>query len=150
MLMRLPVDTLLATDPPVGVVALDPDEALGASGMVVDDEDGAVYILVDSDDTRSIVKVTAGGVKSTAVDFFAERGADDAAGRQNDLDIDRELRYLYTIDRLNDVLVAYGIAVGELSIVVPHPDTTDPEALSTATSGEERVGLVVIPESGLP
>lgn len=149
-LMRLPVDTLLATGPPVEVATLAADEATGASGMVVDDADGSVFILVDTDDTRSIVKVTAGGVKSTEIDFFVARGAGDAAGRQNDLAIDREFRFLFTIDRLNDVLLLYDIVQQQLSVMTANPANTDAEALSTATSAEERLGLVVLPESGLP
>jgi hypothetical protein len=144
-LMRLPVDTLLATGLPEEVVDLTEDEAEGASGMEVDGRDGAVYILVDTDDTRSIVKVTAGGVKSTVVDFLTHPVTSGAPGRQNDLALDRQFRFLFTLDRQNDVLLLYNIPLDELTILSPNLTTTDAEALSTATSAEERVGLVVLP-----
>lgn len=146
VLMRLPVDTLLATGPPETVVQLSADEA-ETSGMVVDDQDGSVYLLVDSDNTRSIVKVTSAGVKTTEVNFFTERGDGDLAGRQDDLTIDRQYHFLYTVDRLNNVLLLYDINQHALSVLTPNPSSTDPEALSTNTSESERIGLAVLPRS---
>jgi hypothetical protein len=148
MLMRLPMDGLTASGPPEAVTDLTADEAGGASGMVVDDRDGSVYMLVDTEDTRAIVRVTSALDKDAAVDFFTARGAGDAAGRQNDLAIDRDLHFLYTVDRLNDELILWDIVQEQLSVLVPDQDT-DPGALSTQGVSTERIGLVVVPNSGL-
>jgi hypothetical protein len=148
-LRRLPVDTLVATDTVQTVVQLTWDEASGANGMVCDD-DGTVYILVDTGNTKQIVSVTSAGAKSTVFDFF-DRGPDDAAGMQNDLAMWRvspnEL-LLYTVDTLNDVLLTYRITEQEQELIVMMPDTAggyDLESISTAASYGERVGLVVLP-----
>lgn len=146
-LRRLPVDTLVATGAVETVAQLTRDEADGANGMVCDD-DGTVYILVDRPATKAIVSVTSAGTKSTVYDFF-DRGAGDAAGIQDDLASWRvapnEL-LLYTVDTKNDVLLVYRITeqVQELIVLVPESGT-DPEAISTTTSEDERVGLVLLP-----
>lgn len=144
MLMRLPLDSLVAQGPAEQVAPLTADEAAGARGMVVDDNDGSVFILVDADTVKAIVKVTSAGVKTHAVDFFTRRGSGDAAGIQRDLAIRRGVRFLYTLDTLNDMLLVYVIPTGELT-ELPPDNQSDPEALSTKSSVGERVGLVVLP-----
>ena len=145
-LQRVPLDGYTQTGPTETVVTLSIDEAYGARGMVVDDNDGSVFILVDIDNqdiangnTKSIVKVTEAGVKTTEVDFFLARGAGDAAGIQRDLAIDQGLRHLYTLDTLNNVIVGYQIATQTLFTL-----TGGPDEVSDATT-KERVGLAVMP-----
>jgi len=130
---------------PAPLVDLTAVEALNAKGMEVDGTDGAVYILVESTNTKAIVRVTYAGVKtSDFVDFFALRGQGDAAGVQSDLAIDREFRFLFTLDTLNNTLLLYDIPQVQLSELTP-TITTDPEALSTNGDSGERVGLAVLP-----
>lgn len=142
-LRRLPLDGYTQTAPSVDVATLDIEEAYGARGMVID-TDGSVFILVDSDDdaTKRIVKVTAAGVKTTVVDFFAERGAGDLAGEQSDLAIDRSIRFLYTMDTLNNVVLIYDIAGATFG--QPLVSSGDPGAASDGSVGE-RVGIAVLP-----
>ncbi|HEX5131217.1 MAG TPA: hypothetical protein VFX92_01890 [Candidatus Krumholzibacteria bacterium] len=139
-LRRLPLDGYTQTGPVEEVVTLEIDEAYGAAGMVVDDNDGSVFILVESTDTRGIVKVTSAGVKTTASDFFVDRGAGPAAGIQSDLAIDQTFRQVYTLDTLNNVIVVYQIATGDIGILA---SSGDPGAASNPSSGE-RVGLSVM------
>jgi len=141
-LRKIPLDGITQTGPTVGVVTLPIDESDGARGMVVDEDDGSVYILVESDDTKSIVKVTSAGVRTTEVDFFVARGPGDAAGIQSDLAIDQQYRFLYTLDTKNDVLLVYQIALQDLFELV---SSADPEAASNGFSSGERVGLDVLP-----
>lgn len=148
-LMRLPMDGIAATGPPVEVTGLTVDEAEGSSGMVVDKNDGSVYMLVDADTTRSIVKVTSAGVKSTEVDFLTAPETVDAPGRQNDLAMDYQFGYLYTLDRLNNALIFYKIDTKQLEVLTANPADTDPEALSRDTEADERVGLIVVPKTGI-
>lgn len=141
-LRRLPIDSLAATGPTEVVTTLTQDEAVGANGMAVA-ADGTIYVLVDTDHTKVIVKVTPGGARSIEYDFF-DRGPDPAPGIQNDLAIDREFSFLFTVDTLNDVLLVYDI--NQQSLVTLSPDIlTHPEAISTTGSFGERVGLVVLP-----
>jgi hypothetical protein len=125
------------------VTVLDLEECDGARGMVVDGADGAVYILVDyvgASTVKSILKVTAAGTKTTLVDFTT-RGAGSAAGVQNDLAIDRELRYLYTLDTENNVFLLYGLVQQQLITLT---SSGSPNSASDGSVGE-RVGLDVIP-----
>jgi len=142
-LQRVPLDGYTQTGPTETVAILSIDEANGARGMVVDDNDGSVFILVDSDNgnTKSIVKVTEAGVRTTEVDFFVARGAGDAAGIQRDLAIDQGVRHVYTLDTLNNVIVGYQIATQTLFTLAP---TGSPHTVSDASQGE-RVGLAVMP-----
>ena len=141
-LMRLPLDGYTQTGPLEEVVTLEIDEADFARGMVVDDNDGSVFILVDNDaDIKQIVKVTSAGVKSTVVDFFVERGAGDLAGFQSDLAIDQGIRQLFTLDTLNNVIVVYQIAGDALGTLA---SSGDAGAASDGSQGE-RVGLAVLP-----
>jgi hypothetical protein len=148
-LMRLPMDGLAATGPPAQVADLTVDEAEGTSGMVVDKTDGSVYMLVDTDDTRAIVRVTSAGVKATEVDFLTAPETMAAPGRQNDLALDHQWRYLYTLDRLNNALIFYRIDTQQLEVLTANPADTDPEALSRLSESDERVGLIVVPKSGI-
>jgi hypothetical protein len=140
-LYRLPLDGYTQTGPVEKVATLEIDEAWGATGMVVDDNDGSVFILVESANTKGIVKVTSAGVKTTAVDFFARRGAGDLAGIQSDLAIDQGIRQLFTVDTLNNVIVLYQIATDALGTLAPQGD---PGTVSDGSQGE-RVGLAVMP-----
>jgi len=148
-LKRIPMNGITPSGPVENVMAtaLDIDISDGARGMVVDKSDASIYILVESATTKSIVKVTHDGTLSTAYDFFT-RGAGDAAGIQEDLAIDRSLKYLYTLDTKNNVFLAFGL-----------PTSADPGTLITISSSgdagwasdagsREPVGLDVIPTSG--
>jgi hypothetical protein len=139
-LWRIPLDGLTATGPPEKVVTLERDEADGANGMVVNDSDGAIYILVESTAVKAILKVTPAGVKTVEYDFFT-RGAGDAAGRQSDLAIDRSYDFLYTLDTRNNVILIYQLVAHQLNELV---SAGDPNAASNASAGE-RVGLSVLP-----
>lgn len=133
------------TGTPAAVVGLTAVEAMNAKGMEVDGADGAVYILVESSNVKAIVQVTAAGVKtSDFVDFIALRGPGDAAGVQSDLAIDRQFRFLFTLDTLHNTLLLYDIPQANLEELTP-TITTDPEALSTDGDSGERVGLAVLP-----
>lgn len=139
-LKRIPLDGYTQTGQTEEIpVVLDFDEATGAVGMVV--YNGDVYLVVESTATKSIVKVTSTGTKSTEFDFFS-RGAGDAAGRQDDLALDPR-GFLYTLDTLNNVVLIYVIAEDRLEEIVPD-ENTDPFAASNASAGE-RVGLAVLP-----
>lgn len=142
-LYRLPLDGYTQTDPVEKVVTLEIDEAYGARGMVVDDNDNSVWILVDSDNgaTKSLVKVTPAGVKTTEVDFFTARGAGDAAGVQRDLAIDQGIRQLFTVDTLNNVVLVYQIGTQLLGTLTP---VGDAGSVSDGSEGE-RLGLSVMP-----
>jgi hypothetical protein len=144
-LLRLPLDSLQVE--PQGlqfVAALTADEAQGARGMVCDGFDGAVYILVDTDNTKSIVKVTPGGTKTTEFDFFS-RGAGDAAGVQRDLALRRP--WLLTLDTLNDNLLLYEYLTVQLTPLfadsLEQAKLSDREPNGDLRSGE-RVGLTVL------
>ena len=141
-LYRVPFDGTTAGNKAVAVnQALPIDVSDGARGMIVDSEDGSIYILVESAATKSIVRVNSAGDQTTVYDFF-DRGAGDAAGIQSDLAIDREpIRYLYTLDTLNNKILRYSIAFDTL---VELQSDGDPFAASGSGSGE-RVGLDVIP-----
>jgi hypothetical protein len=139
-LRRLPLDGTTVTGPIVEVVTLPIDESDGAHGMVVDGDDGSVYILVESPGTKSIVRVDNAGVRTVAYDFF-DRGAGDAAGVQSDLAIDRVRRFLFTLDTKNNQILLYRIDTDELFELNP---SGDPFTASDAGSNE-RVGLDVIP-----
>ncbi len=139
-LWRVPLDGLTPTGPPEKVVTLERDEADGASGMVVNDSDGSIYILVESSAVKAILKVTPAGTKTVEFDFFT-RGAGDAAGQQSDLAIDRTYDFLYTLDTRNNVILIYQLATGQMSELV---SVGDPNAASNASAGE-RVGLSVLP-----
>jgi sugar lactone lactonase YvrE len=146
-LQRLPVDSTVATGPVETVTGLTADETIGADGMVVADN-GDVYILVDTDNTKSIVRVTPGGTKTTAFDFTT-RGAGNAAGVQRDLAIWRaDQGVLFTIDTLNNVLLSWSISQQGLTEFPVDPAA--PEALSLNDGdgnpvGGERIGLSVLP-----
>jgi 5-hydroxyisourate hydrolase-like protein (transthyretin family) len=139
-LRRIPLDGTTVTGPIVEVVTLPIDESDGARGMVVDGDDGSVYILVESPGTKSIVRVDNAGVRTVAYDFF-DRGAGDAAGVQSDLAIDRVRRFLFTLDTKNNQILLYRIDTDELFELNP---SGDPFTASDAGSNE-RVGLDVIP-----
>ena len=136
-LYRLPIDSLSATGPIEHVVSLTADEAEGANGMAADDN-GNIYILVDTDNTKALLKVV-GSTKTVFFDFFT-RGPGDAAGIQNDLAINANGTLLYTLDTLNNKL---------LLLREPLPRLQEAAAkttgeLSSPSSGE-RVGLTWIP-----
>ncbi|HET6348564.1 MAG TPA: hypothetical protein VFH88_05710 [Candidatus Krumholzibacteria bacterium] len=123
------------------VVQLPLDESDGAKGMVVDGTDQSIYILVQSAGTKSIVKVTHAGVKSTEFDFTT-RGPGDAAGIQSDLTLDRTYRWLYTLDTLNNKILLYELSIHQVHDM--EPPASLPYLASNESSGE-RVGLAVIP-----
>ena len=153
-LKRIPMNGITPSGPVENVMAtaLSIDISDGARGMVVDKSDQSIYILVETGvstppTTKAIVKVTHDGTLSTAYDFF-NRGTGDAAGMQEDLAIDRSLKYLYTLDTKNNVFLAFGL-----------PTSADPGTLITISSSgdanwasdagsREPVGLDVIPTSG--
>jgi hypothetical protein len=112
---------------------------------MVCDDDGTLYLLVETSVMKSILEITPAGDKTVLYDFF-DRGAGDAAGVQNDLAIQEGINFLYTVDTHNNMLLLYDIGQGTLSEMFP--DTLsgyDPESISTDFSGNERVGLVVLP-----
>jgi len=129
------------------VVTLPIDESDGARGMAVDGTDGTVYILVETASTKSIVSVTSAGVRTTAYDFHT-RGTGDAAGVQSDLAIDRQLKFLYTLDTRNNVFLGFGLPTsaqpGELVTISPSAGVFE----ASDTGSGERVGLDVIPAAG--
>jgi len=140
---RIPLDGYTQTGAVEEVpVALTLDETAGANGMVVH-PDGSLYVLVESTATKSIVRVTPAGVKSTVFDFFDRVGS---PGIQDDLALLQAgaAIALYTLDTLNNVILLYQISPSQgLFEVVPDPNT-DPDAASNSSSGE-RVGLAVLP-----
>jgi sugar lactone lactonase YvrE len=144
-LYRVPFDGTTAQPGEVAVnVALPQDVSDGAAGMVVDGEDGSVYILVESTNTKSIVRVDAAGDQTTVYDFF-DRGAGDAAGIQSDLAMDRgPIRYLYTLDTKNNKFLRYSIAFDQLVEIT----SSGNEFWASNASEGERVGLEVIPGAG--
>src|SRR5262249_41990607 len=137
-----PVENVMTT-----ALGNNTDISDGARGMVVDGSDHSVYILVESTGTKAIIKVTHDGTMTTAYDFFT-RGAGDAAGIQEDLAIDRSLKYLYTLDTKNNVFLAFGLPTsadpGSLISISP---ANGPNEASDAGS-REAVGLDVIPAAG--
>ncbi|HEX6791462.1 MAG TPA: hypothetical protein VF247_09150 [Candidatus Krumholzibacteria bacterium] len=145
-LYRIPFDGTTAGTKVVAVTdALPIDVSDGARGMVVDGEDGSIYILVESTNTKSIVQVNAAGDQSTVFNFSTDRTGD--AGIQSDLAIDRNpggIRYLYTLDTKNNKILRYSIAFDTLT---EFTSDGDPFAASDNGSGE-RVGLDVIAGAG--
>jgi hypothetical protein len=138
-LYRIPFDgTTAGTKEEVTVLPIE--ESDGARGMVVDGTDQALYILVESSTVKSIVKVTPDGTKTTQYNFF-DRGAGAAAGVQNDLAINRDLRYLYTLDTENNVFLLYALVQQQL---VTLTSDGSPHSASNTSVGEP-VGLDVIP-----
>jgi len=150
-LKRLALDNLSVEARALETVAsLSADEAASARGMVCDPEQGNVYILVDSDDTKEILEVTPAGTITVVCNFF-DRGTGDAAGQQRDLAFDllNGRRYLYTLDTLNDNLLRFDVANRILTPMFA--DSLNQSALSNrgmggALLGGERVGLVVLRE----
>ncbi len=145
-LYRLPMDSLSVE--PQGlqtVVQLTTAQAVGARGMVCDWFDGSVYILVDTDTTKELLMVTTGGVVSQLFDFFSRgSGTAQEAGMQRDLAMIRPL--LFTIDTLNDKLLAYDLG-GTFTPLFS--DSTEQAKLSERDlggnlAGGERVGLDVL------
>lgn len=143
-LRRLPLDERVPEGSSEIVAQLTRDEAEGAGGMVCDD-DGTVYMLVETSETKAILRVTPQGTKTVEYDFF-NRGAGNAAGVQSDLAIQPGIDFLYTIDTWNNMLLVYD--VGQQTLSEMFPDTLsgyDAEAISTDFSSGERVGLAVLP-----
>jgi len=145
-LRRLPVDTLVAQGDPEVVYQLTADQALGARGMECNNN-GDVFILVDDDDDeKAILSITPTGTMTVEYDFF-EGGTKTAAeaGMLSDLALRRGgAPIVYTIDTLNDVVFRYD--VNNTAPLRMSPEAGyDAEAVSTAASKGERVGLVVIP-----
>ena len=140
-LRRIPLDGTTQTGPIEEVVTLPIDESDGARGMVVDGTDGSVYILVQSAGTKSIVKVTPAGVRSTEFDLTTLYDPPAAPGNYSDLAIDRGFRFLYTLDTAHNLIVIYDIVQQTASELIP---TGDPGEASNDNVGE-RVGLDVIP-----
>jgi len=145
-LRRLPVDTLVAQGDPELVYQLTADQALGARGMECNNN-GDVFILVDDDDDeKAILSITPTGSMTVEYDFF-EGGTKTAAeaGMLSDLALRRGgAPIVYTIDTLNDVVFRYD--VNNTAPLRMSPEAGyDSEAVSTAASKGERVGLVVIP-----
>lgn len=145
-LRRIPLDGYAQAGPTEDFLTLEPDEASGANGMAVH-TDGSVYILVDSPGTKSIVKVTSTGTKTTVFDFFT-RGAGNAAGIQDDLAIDSDptRNFLFTLDTLNNVILLFDIdAGGSGQLFELTPDVTAGQYAASNASQGERVGLAVLP-----
>jgi hypothetical protein len=141
----LPLDSLTIEGPVEPVAYLTTDEALGARGMVCDDS-GMLYLLVDTDTTKELLEIDplAGPASSTSVlfDFFS-RGAGDLAGRQRDLAFDPAWNRLYTIDTLNNSLMAMDLNNPTLFVEIETlKNNTD---ISTDDYSGERVGLAVLP-----
>lgn len=146
-LFRIPFDGATAGTKSVVVNAIPIEISDGARGMVVDGNDGSIYILVDYSGLttkKEIVRVTSAGVVSTAFDFTTRADA----GVQNDLAIDRTLKYLFTLDTKNNVFLAFGLpSSADPGSLITFTATGDPGQASDASSGE-RVGLDVIPAAG--
>lgn len=139
-LKRLPLDDLTVEASGLQTVtALTSDEANGARGMICHG-DGRVFIIVDTDDTKSLVEVTPGGSKTTAVDFFAELGPGTLAGLQSDLAFDSATNRLFTLDTLNNKLLAYDVTGGTLFSPL-FSDSTQQAGISLFGDDSERVGL---------
>jgi len=147
-LKRLPLDSLVVEGALQTVTQLTSEEAAGARGMVVNDDDSHVFILVDATPTgttKVILRVTPGGTKTTLYDF-STRGAGDAAGRQNDLALEPQGGgLLYTVDTLNDMLLVYDLTQNTLIEMPPDTTLTDRYAISEQLSQGERVGIMVLP-----
>lgn len=144
-LRRVPLDTLAVTGPVTTMASLTADEASGANGMVVNDDDGSVFFVVDTGNTKQLIRVTSAGVHTVEYDFTS-RGAGNLAGRQNDLAIDtRGGGVLYTLDTLNNMLLAWDITQHTLTELPPDPAVNSADALSTLTGSGEHVGIAVIP-----
>ena len=147
-LKRLPLDSLTVEGALETVTQLTSEEAEGARGIVVNDDDSNLFILVDAapaGTTKLILRVTPGGTKTVEYDFTS-RGAGDAAGRQNDLALEPQGGgLLYTVDTLNDMLLVYDITQGTLIEMPPDTTLTDRYAISEPLSQGERVGIMVLP-----
>jgi|GEM_PF-1583258 len=148
-LYRLPMDSLEVE--PAGLQnvtgQLTPDQAEGARGMAVDDVDGSIYILVDTDNTKELLKVSTGGSVTQLFDFFS-RGSGSAqdAGVQRDLAF--RTSFLFTLDVLNDKLLAYDLLVDEFiplfSDSLEQAKLSDRDSQGNPLAGEQRVGLDVL------
>jgi hypothetical protein len=130
------------------VTPLSSEQATWARGMVCDN-DGNVYILVDSDNTKELLQVTPAGGLSVLVDFFVQRGAGDAAGIQRDLAY-KSPSTLFTLDTQNNKLLRYDIGGGFFELFA---DSLEQSKLSefayedtaqTILTGGEPVGLDVL------
>ncbi len=144
-LIRVPFDGTTAGAPSVVANAIPIEISDGAKGMVVDGSDGSIYLLVDYSGVttkKAIVKVTSAGVVTTAFDFTTRLDG----GVMNDLAIDRNVNYLFTLDTMNNVFLAYGL-IGQDVLTFTGATPSDPGRASDAGSGE-RVGLDVIPAAG--
>ncbi|UCG50409.1 MAG: hypothetical protein JSW58_09345 [Candidatus Latescibacterota bacterium] len=151
-LLRLPLDSLTVEPQGVQLVtSLTADEANYARGMVCDTT-GTVYILVDSDETKELLSVTPDGTKTVLVDFFIEQGQGDAAGMQRDLAIEPLFPtgpLLFTLDTLNDDILLYDTASGDLTERFENQPVDVRTTLSIRgelgeLTGGERVGLAVL------
>jgi len=150
-LWRLPLDSLTVEDVAQEVTQLTSEEAEHARGMVFND-DGSVYILVDTETpgnagtTKSILRVTSAGAKSTLYDFNS-RGAGAAAGWQSDLALESvgADRLLYTVDTRNNMLLVYNITQTQFIEMPPNLLFSDRFAISDSLSAGERVGIMVLP-----
>lgn len=142
---QLPLDSLTVEGPIEAVAYLTDDQAGGARGMVCDDN-GMVYLLVDTDNTKELLRIDPLAEPATSItvlfDFFS-RGAGDLAGKQRDLAYDHTRNWLLTVDTLNNSLMAMDLnnptIFGELSSHTGNPD------ISTEGFSGERVGLAVLP-----
>lgn len=139
---RLPLDSLTVEGPVEPVAYLATDQAEGARGMACDDN-GTIYLLVDTDDTKELVEIDplADPVSAATVlfDFFS-RGAGDLSGKQRDLVYDPTRNWLYTIDTLNNSLMAM-----DLNNPTLFGEIFSSADISTTDYSGERVGLAVLP-----
>ena len=149
-LLRLAVDSLSVEESRglESVASLTVDQAAYARGMA-SDLDGTIYVLVDGDDTKQLLKYDPAGGLEVIYDFF-DRGADEAAGVQRDLVLDRGFGgagRLYTLDTLNDNMLVYDIQSATLNEMLS--DSLTQATLSNRGTdgtliGGERVGIVVL------
>ncbi len=138
-LLHLPIDNFSASGPVDTVAQLTAEEADSASGMVWSDN-GSIYIIVDTNNTKECIQVDALGIKTTVFDFFS-RGPGALAGKQVDLAIDRSLGIIYTLDTRNNALLAFDTNAPQNGFA----PLFSSEDLSTTGYFGERVGLAVIP-----
>ena len=107
--------------------------------MVCDGFDGTVYIVVDAPSTKSIVRVTEAGFKTTFFDFLTDPVPPlPGGGAPNDLALRRPL--LFTLDTLNNQLLVINLS-GQFFPLFSDP--LEQMKLSDSASGE-RIGLDVL------
>ncbi|UCH84123.1 MAG: hypothetical protein JSW50_00085, partial [Candidatus Latescibacterota bacterium] len=143
-LLRLPMDSLTNVGGESEFVAsLTAEQAKYARGMVCS-EDGTIFILVDSDDTKQLLSVSPSppSTVEVLVDFLVERGPYQEPGTMRDLAI--RGYHVYLLDTYNNDILLYQTEQRSLSRRFRDKPETVRADLSTQNASGERVGLVVI------